>query len=159
VLTIVTEVGFGQVEPYQQITPYSCSAASLLAILRHFGDYSRSEPELMVAVGVKAGLGASAKSVVDAARHLGFSAALRRFSSLAEARQYTSSGIPIIADVASWNYPGKRHFVVIASFDDYRAYVMDPNTPGNQRVLTYPELEERWTHRESGERFGVVVWK
>lgn len=159
VLTIVPEVGFGQVEPYQQITPYSCSAASLLAILRHLGDFDHTEPELMKTVGVKAGLGASAEQVVDAARRLGFKSAIRRFSSLYEARQYTASGVPIIADVASWNYPDKRHFVVIEAFDDANAYLMDPNTPGNRRVLTFAELDQRWQRQDGSGRFGVVVWK
>jgi len=136
----------GQVEPYQQTLRYSCSCASLLAVLRHYGITDYSEEDLMPLVGLSS-IGAWPYQIVHAAHALGLAAFELRLRSLADAVPYLGAGIPIICEVASWTMPGRGHFVVLVSMDGQTAEIMDPNTPGNWRSITLDELQQRWgTH-------------
>jgi len=159
VIAIYSEPGLGQVDPYQQTTPYSCGPAALLAVMRHLGDYRLSEPELMALVGAKPEVGSSVIQVVNAARFMGMRSAVRQFSSLDEAKKWTDAGVPVIAGVASFRLPGKRHFVVITAVDAINAFLMDPNTPGNRRILSRSEMDSRWKDATGYDRLGVVVWR
>lgn len=131
-----------EVLPYQQRTQWSCSAACLKAVLAHFGDVV---PEVLLIwlIGTKKKRGAETTEIVEAAKKLGYPAHEKSLT-LEEARRYTDRGIPLILDVQSWTKPGSEHYVVLTHVSDRHAYLMDPNTPGNLRVLTHDELLERW---------------
>lgn len=154
-----------RVLPYQQKTQYSCSAACLKAVLEHWGADRYAEHEIMRAVGVSDRGGAEVDQITRGAKELGFDAYDKCFSSLDEARELTDRDIPIIADFQSFNNPGKGHYVVITSIDDDVVHLMDPNTDGNQRVITRAECEKRWWDRTMAPphklmpRWGVVVTK
>jgi len=152
-----------QVEPYQQKTQYSCSAACLKAVLEHWGADRFAEHEIMYAIGVRDRGGAEVDEITRGAQKLGFDAYDKRFSSLDEAKAITDQGIPIIADFQSFNNPGKGHYVVITQIDDNVVHLMDPNTDGNQRVITRAECEQRWWDKTMAPphnlmvKWGVVV--
>jgi len=143
----------GQVDAYQQVKPYSCSCASLLAVLRHYNlDNGMSEDDLVPLVGLTP-LGAWPYNIVQGAGKLGLPAFEMTFTP-ALAQHFTDQGIPVIAEVESWNRPGSGHFVVLCSLNPSAVQIMDPNTPGNWRTITQAELAQRWAFR--GWR-GVVV--
>jgi len=152
-----------QVEPYQQKTQYSCSAACLKAVLEHWGADRFAEHEIMYAIGVRDRGGAEVDEITRGAQKLGFDAYDKCFSSLDEAKAITDQGIPIIADFQSFNNPGKGHYVVITQIDDNVVHLMDPNTDGNQRVITRAECEQRWWDKTMAPphnlmvKWGVVV--
>lgn len=151
------------VQPYQQKTQYSCSAACLKAVLEHWGQDRLAEHEIMYAIGVRDKGGAEVDQITEGAKALGFDAYDKCFSSLDEARSVTDQGIPIIADFQSFNNPGKGHYVVITEIGDDVVKLMDPNTDGNERVITRAECEQRWWDRTMAPphklmpKWGVVV--
>ena len=137
----------GQVDPYQQQSKVSCSFATMLAVLRHYGIEQYTEAELAPLVGLTS-QGAWPYQIVAACTKLGLNAFELRLQSLADAQNYLAAGIPLIAEVSSWNLPGRGHFVVLVAMDAKVAEVMDPNVPGNWRTLTLAELYERWAPHE-----------
>lgn len=150
------------VTPYQQGTDWSCSAACLKAVLAGYGT-EISEQEAIEAIGTRQGRGAEVDEVAAGARNIGFEAFDYAFDSLEQAQIVLDRGIPIICDFQSFNHPGKGHYVVLTKIDDAGAHIMDPNTPGNQRLLTPDHLDARWWDRTMApphrlvQRWGVIV--
>lgn len=138
---------------YQQTTRYTCSAAALLAILKHWG-VEYDEPTLTRLVDARPVTGAKASQVVEAAQRLGFHAEERKFSSIAELKAYTDRDIPVMAAILSFMRPGQGHFVVAVAVDDRYVKLMDPNSPTNWRWITHEEMMQRWRGRDG---IGVIV--
>ena len=134
-------ITLGEVVPYQQKQGYSCSAATLLAVLRHYGITQYTEQTLTPIIGLTSN-GAWPHQIVAAAQSLGLKAAELTFS-FGLAKRYVDAGVPVIAEVASWNHQGLGHFVVVAGVGP-EIQIMDPNTPGNWRSLSRAEMAQRW---------------
>jgi predicted double-glycine peptidase len=143
---------FGQVEPFQQSTEYTCSAAAEHAVMKHWG-YDIDEVTLAYLLKVDPINGSNASRVVSVARSLGFAADSRKFKSLNELKHVTDQDVPVIARVLSWKHPGQHHFVVVTGVDDFGVSVMDPNVEGNRRRLSHDEMWVRWVP----DRLGVVI--
>ena len=153
---------------HQQEKEWSCSAACLKAVARFLGK-DLTEDSAISAIGAKEGRGAETTDIVNGARKLGFEAEEGSFPSLAKAKEALGEGCPIIADVQSFNYPGKGHYVVIVGFKPGAGFIiMDPNTKGktavdNWRVLPEEKLEEIWWDRamdfphQMMKKWGIVV--
>lgn len=151
-----------QVMPYQQATQWTCSAACLKAVLGHYG-HEVPEELAVQAVGARPNRGAECNEIMWAAHKFGFDAFEFSFESLEQAKWLLDQDIPIIADIQSFNHPGKGHYVVITGIDDQGVHLMDPNTPGNQRTISHEEMEERWWDRamapphELMPKWGIVI--
>lgn len=143
----------GQVEPYQQVEQYSCGAAALKAVLGHWDDH-HDERMLIDLIGVDPDHGSTVDQVARAARNLGYDARPHRFSGVSELRAITAQDTPVIIAVQSFNRPNQGHFVVAVDVKDDTVAIMDPNTPGNWRVLSHAELDRRWRFRD---RYAVLV--
>lgn len=143
----------GDVEPYQQIEKYSCGAATLKAVLGHWGD-TIAERKLIKEIGIDPENGSTAIQVADAARRRGYNAAVKMFGSIADLGKVTSQNTPVILAIRSFTRPNQGHFVVATAVKPASVEIMDPNVKGNRRVLTYRELDARWKFRD---RVGVVV--
>ncbi len=151
-----------KVGPYQQKTQWSCSAGCLKAVLKHYGVRI---PELLVinAIGARKGRGAECDQIATAARKFGFMAFEYSFTSLDQARVLLDQDIPIICDIQSFNNPGKGHYVVMTKIEAEYVHLMDPNTPGNTRVISGEEMDERWWDRAMAPphqlmpKWGIVV--
>jgi len=150
---VLSRTHLGQVEPYQQVEQYSCGAATLKAVLAHWGDH-HDERMLIDLIGVDPKQGSTVDQVARAARKLGFDAHPYQFDGLAELRQFTERDTPVIIAVQSFNRPNQGHFVVAVDVKDDMVEIMDPNTPGNWRVLSHAELDRRWKFRD---RHAVLV--
>lgn len=151
-----------EVLPYQQKTQWSCSASCLKAVAAHHGV---RVPELgaIELVGAQPGRGAETDQIANAARKLGFLAFEYSFASIEQAKFLLDQGLPIICDIQSFNHPGKGHYVVLVAADDKRVELMDPNTPGNWRVISHAEMNARWWDRAMAPphdmmwKWGIVI--
>jgi ABC-type bacteriocin/lantibiotic exporter with double-glycine peptidase domain len=148
-----TTLALGDVEPYQQIAPYSCGAAALKAVMQHW-DEPADERDLIREVGVDPGTGSTCYQVEEAARQRGYWAQTRRFESIDELELFTSRDVPVILAIHSFTRAGQGHFVVATDVEPDLVEIMDPNVRGNRRTLTRDELDKRWKFRD---RVGVVV--
>lgn len=135
------KVKTAQVNPYQQKTQWTCSAACLKAVLEHWGVRL---PELVVieAIGTKKGRGAECDEIAAGARKLGFLAFEYSFDSIEQAKVLLDQDIPIICDIRSFTRNAGHYVVMHAVLD--KVELMDPNTPGNRRVISKEEMDERW---------------
>ncbi len=133
----------------------------------HLG-YDLPEADLATVIGAREGRGAETTDIVNAAKKLGLEAWEQPFRTLDVAKEVLSQGIPIIADIQSFNHPGKGHYVVLAGFDSSSFKMMDPNTKGktavlNWRQITNEKLEEIWWDRamekphELMPKWGIMV--
>lgn len=154
---ILSPTKLASVHPYQQKTQWTCSAACLKAVAAHHGVRI---PELAAIelVGARPGRGAETDQIAAAARKIGFLAFEYSFDSIDQAKFLLDQEIPIICDIQSFNNPGKGHYVVMVSADDKRVELMDPNTPGNWRVISRAEMDARWWDRRMAPPH-EVMWK
>lgn len=143
----------GQVEPYQQVEQYSCGAATLKAVMAHWDDH-HDERMLIDLIGVDPKRGSTVDQVASAARTLGYDSYPYQFRDLDELRSLTAQDVPVIIAVRSFNRPNQGHFVVAVDVNDDAVEIMDPNTPGNWRVVSRDELDRRWRFRD---RYAVIV--
>ena len=150
-----TMTTLGDVEPYQQITNYSCGAATLKAVFKHWGD-DVDEPVLMREIGVSPKSGSTAFQVARAARRRSYLAQEKQFTSIDELAEYTNQDVPVIIAIRSFKTPNQGHFVVATKVRGMNGpiEIMDPNVRGNRRTVSRAELDSRWQFRD---RVGVVV--
>jgi ABC-type bacteriocin/lantibiotic exporter with double-glycine peptidase domain len=146
------------IPPTQQLENYSCSAATLKAVFRHWGKRV-DEPTLTRIIGAKPEVGAAAPAIVQAARRYGFAADVRAFKSIDELHDYVGKRrrgvkLPVIANIFSFNRPGQGHFVVVDDINADRVKIMDPNSATNWRELSHQEMKKRWLGRGG---IGVIV--
>jgi hypothetical protein len=160
-------VKLAQVGTHQQETEWTCSAACLRSALIHLG-YDLPEADLAAVIGAQQGRGAETTDIVNAAKKLGLEAWEQSFRTLEVAKEVLGQGIPIIADIQSFNHPGKGHYVLLAGFDASGFKMMDPNTKGktavpNWRQISNEKLEEIWWDRamasphEMMPKWGIMV--
>jgi len=149
-------LSWAHVDEVQQETQYTCAAACLLAVMRSLKPMPPqvTEKQLARELGCWPVIGAHAKQIVAVARKYGFQSELARFTLMQQARALVDRGWPIIAQVTSFNRPPQGHFVVITGIAGGRAYLMDPNTPSNRRVIPVGELDQRWNEQDG---IGVLV--
>lgn len=157
------KIASATVDPYQQETQWSCSAACLKAVLNYY-DYKITEKECIKEIGTRPKHGAETTDIVNAAKKLGFKA-YEKSLSIEEVRKLINSGIPIICDIQSFNKKNSGHYVVLCDIDDSHCYLMDPNTPGNTRKLPTEDFIKRWHDKamkyphEDMIRWGVIIEK
>lgn len=151
-----------EVIPYQQKTQWTCSAACFKAVLNHHGIDIEEEGAVSL-IGARPNRGAECFEIADAARKLGLDAFEYSFDSIDQAKTLLDQGLPIICDIQSFNHPGKGHYVVMVSADNESVQLMDPNTPGNWRVISREEMDQRWWDREMAPphrlmpKWGIVI--
>jgi predicted double-glycine peptidase len=146
-----------QVMPYQQREQWTCSAGCLKAVLAHHG-VRISEAQAVELVGTQPNRGAETDQIAEGARKAGFQAFEYSFDSIEQAKLLLDQELPIICDIQSFNYPGKGHYVVMVAADDKRVELMDPNTPGNWRVISHAEMNARWWDRRMAPP-NEMMWK
>ncbi len=144
-------IKIARVGTHQQETEWTCSAACLRAALMHIG-YDLPEADLAAVIGASQNRGAETSEIVAAAQNLGLESWEQSFPSLVEAKECLKKGIPIIADIQSFNNPGKGHYVLLSGFTEQGFMMMDPNTKGktalpNWRIIPEEKLEEIWWDR------------
>jgi predicted double-glycine peptidase len=146
-----------QVMPYQQREQWTCSAGCLKAVFAHHG-VRISEAQAVELVGTQPNRGAETDQIAEGARKAGFQAFEYSFDSIEQAKLLLDQELPIICDIQSFNYPGKGHYVVMVAADDKRVELMDPNTPGNWRVISHAEMNARWWDRRMAPPH-EMMWK
>lgn len=151
-----------EVSAYQQETQWTCSAACLKAVANHYG-LPLDEETAVQSIGTRPNRGAECNEIAEAARALGFLAFEYSFESIDQANVLLEQDIPIICDIQSFNNPGKGHYVVMVAVSHQHVKLMDPNTPGNWRIISKQEMEARWWDRamapphEMMPKWGIVI--
>lgn len=145
-----------------QNTQRTCSAACLRMVLSHYG-LDKSEEDVAKKIGVHE-RGAEGDQIEKAAKEYDFKAEWKEFSP-EDVISLLEKEIPIIADIKSFNYENKNHWVVIEEIDlkNNKVRIADPNVKGNRRYISLTELDERWKSRNmyTGEpltRAAVIVY-
>jgi hypothetical protein len=144
-----------------QNSQINCSATCLRMVLAHH-NILKSEEELAELIGVHK-RGAEGSDIVKGCKKLNIKATWKQFSP-EEVMSLLEKEIPIIADIKSFNYEGKNHWVVIEEIDlkNNKVRIADPNVKGNRRYISLKELDERWQSRDmyTGKpltRAGVII--
>jgi len=158
---IMEKTAAAKISPYQQESQSSCAAACLKAVLNYY-NHKITELEAALEIGVKKNRGAETTDIVKAAKSLGFDAYEKSLTK-DEVQLLVDNDIPIICDIQSFNKKNSGHYVVLVDLKDDRAFIMDPNTPGNQRELSWNDFESRWHDRAMEPphrpmiRWGVII--
>src|SRR5690349_1532789 len=99
-----TALTLGDVEPYQQTERYSCGAATLKSVLKHWGE-DVGEKTLIKEIGIDPKSGSTAVQVAAAARRRGYLAQVKQFRDLNELGTYTNRDVPVIVAMRSFTKP------------------------------------------------------
>ncbi len=143
----------------RQATDYTCSAASLQAVLAYYGEEVR-EDQLSRELGATPADGAPPAAIVRVARAHHLQAELREGMTVEDLARAVARGVPVLVDLQAWPDRPRSHFaddwddghyvVVVAVQRDHIVFE-DPSLLGSRGVLSRSELEERW-HDSDGKR-------
>jgi hypothetical protein len=138
-----------QVTPVRQRTQYSCMATSMMMCLRANG-LDVTEDEVNKVMGARPMKGASWEDALACAQHFGMRATLTCPSTVAQLKDWTDRGIPVMI---AWNPEGRDWSHASCVFDvddDGNVYVADPNIPDPDetvRVVPKSEFYGKWSEK------------
>src|SRR3990167_5451565 len=130
-----------KVKPFQEtLHADMCGPASLKIVMDYYG-LNESEEELAKLTKLVPGLGVDDKSIVDAAKTLGFKAEIQDESNFEDIENWLQKGVPVIVD---WFTRGRQdyddsevsdgHYSVVIGLDDEYIYLQDPETGGERKI-------------------------
>jgi predicted double-glycine peptidase len=155
-----------------QATGYTCGAAALLAICRHYGVGPRSERA--VVRDMRFGkLGSDPRHVIRAVVRYGLCHEAYRPMTIAQLRACLDLRRPVMVMLQAWAEPppasyaarwSDGHWVVAIGHDPAGVYFADPSLAGARGYLTDAELDERWHDLEGRanhrvEHYGLAIWR
>ena len=135
------------VVPVRQRTQYTCVPCSLMMCLKALGMDWLDEDTVNDVMGARPMKGATWEQVVATAQHFGKRATFTAPCTLAQMKEWTDAGIPVMI---AWNPEGREWShasVVFDVSDEGQVTVADPNIPDpNQmvRVLSASEFYKAW---------------
>jgi predicted double-glycine peptidase len=155
-----------------QAKGYTCGAAALLAICRHYGVGPRSERRIVkdMRFGKR---GSDPKHVLRAVAKYGLAHQELRGMAIEQLRACLDLARPVMVMLQAWADPPPTtyrdhwddgHWVVAIGYDDAGVYFEDPWLTDSRGYLTSESLDERWHDIEGKdehhvERYGVAIWK
>lgn len=137
------------VTPVRQRTQYSCMATSMMMCLRANG-LDVTEDEVNKVMGARPMKGASWEDALACAQHFGMRATLTVPSTVAQLKEWTDRGIPVMI---AWNPEGREWSHASTVFDvsdDGTVYVADPNIPDPDetvRVVSKSDFYGKWSEK------------
>jgi predicted double-glycine peptidase len=140
------------VNPVRQRTQYSCGAASLSMALKALGCTFCDEDKVNEVMGAAPMQGASWEQIAAAANHYGCRSTLVIPSTLAQVRQWTDAGKPVLI---GWN-PEDRpwsHASLVFDVTDSEVLVADPNCPDpaqTVRTMSHADFYRKWSEEWNG---------
>lgn len=140
------------VTPIRQRTQYTCGAASLSMALKALGCTLCSEDEVNKVMGAAPMQGASWEQIAAAANHYGCRSTLVVPSTLAQVRQWTEAGKPVLI---GWNPEGRpwSHASLVYDVTDTTVFVADPNCPDPSqtvREVSHADFYGKWAEEWNG---------
>jgi predicted double-glycine peptidase len=145
-----TKTAKANVEPVRQRTQYTCMATSLMMCLKANGIEHLTEDEVNNVMGARPMKGARWEEAMAAAQHYGMRATLTTPATVAQLKEWTDQGIPVMI---AWNPEGREwsHASVVFDVDgSMNVYVADPNIPDPDetvRVVPKAEFYSMWAEK------------
>ncbi len=155
----------------QQQKKFSCGAACLRAVCKHFKVGPDTEQEFIDDCETTYKKGTHPEDLERAAKDYGLQVRAKKNMSLAELKKYLTGGVPVICAMQAWGTEkdyendGSGHYVVAVGHDDEdNIYFMDPMlTAGCRGHLKSAEFLERWHDMcykgKKWVRFGIAMWR
>lgn len=143
---MTTKAAKAGVLPVRQRTQYSCMAASAMMCLRALGHHC-DEDEVNKVMGATPMKGAAWEQALATAQHYGCRATLTSPATVAQLKEWTDRGIPVMI---AWNPEGREwsHASVVFDVDeDGNVHVADPNIPNPEetvRIVPKGEFYKKW---------------
>lgn len=137
------------VRPVRQRTQYTCMSTSMMMCLRALG-HDVAEDEVNKVIGARPMQGASWEQALACAQHYGMRATLTMPSTVAQLKEWTDRGVPVMI---AWNPEGRpwSHASVVFDVDDQgNVHVADPNIPDPDetvRVVPKSEFYKKWSEK------------
>lgn len=141
-----TRTAKADVRPARQRTQYTCMSTSLMMCLQALG-HEVNEDEVNKVMGARPMKGAQWEHALAAAQHYGCRSTLVVPSTVAQLKEWTDAGNPVMI---AWNPEGRdwSHASVVFDVDDEdNVYVADPNCPDPDdtvRVVPKKEFYQKW---------------
>jgi uncharacterized protein len=156
-----------------QATPWTCGAASLMAVLIYFGVFDEPESSLDTDLGATPEEGVDPERLVAEARRYGLGAEVKTEMTLADLAEELDRGALVIVALQAWPSDPKvdpetgwedGHYVVVVGIDARRVYAMDPSVRTGYAYLSRDAFVRRWHdydvvegRREAWDRLGIVL--
>lgn len=120
-----------KVRPFRQTRSGFCGPSSLKMVLDYFG-VKKSEKELVKLSGATKEKGAETKSLLKAARRLGFKGFVKDFSEISDIKKYVvQKKIPVIVD---WFSGDEGHYSAVVGLNNKNIYLQDPELGGIRKI-------------------------
>ncbi len=154
----------------QQQRNYSCGAACLRAVCKHFKVGPETEKEFMSDCETTYKKGTHPDDLARAGKEYGLQVRAKKKMTVAGLKKYLSGGVPVICAMQAWGTPedyeedASGHYVVAVGYDGDHIYFMDPLLKSGCRGhLKASEFVSRWhdvCHKGNGyPRFGIAMWR
>lgn len=164
---IVALQEFIEVPDVRQTTDYSCGAASLVAVCRHFSVEPDTESEAIQDLGTSPSDGTSAEALTAVAQANGLECQAVEGMTLTDLAEATAAGRLVLCCIQAWDDEedltdnDSGHWVVVFACDDGRVQYHDPVAGPSE--LPQAKWLERWHDKDVDgkelNRFGIVMWK
>jgi hypothetical protein len=144
-----TKTAKADVAPVRQRTQYTCMSTSMMMCLRALG-HEVTEDEVNKVIGARPMQGASWEQALACAQHYGCRATLTMPSTVAQLKEWTDRGVPVMI---AWNPEGRpwSHASVVFDVDDEgNVHVADPNIPDPDetiRIVPKVEFYGKWAEK------------
>ncbi len=126
------------IKPFEQKPGY-CGPASLKMVLSYFG-VDKSEEELARLSNCSKSKGVETKSLLSAAKKLGFKGFVKDFSDVKDIKKFLNKKIPVIVD---WFSVDDGHYSVVVGMDRKNVYLQDPEL-GRLKVIKIKDFKTVW---------------
>jgi uncharacterized protein YidB (DUF937 family) len=146
---VTSKTARANVTPVRQRTQFSCMAASMSMALKALQIHC-TEDEAADVMGVRPMRGATWEDALAAAQHFGCRGTLVVPATLAQLKEWTDAGDPVLI---AWNPEGREwsHASVVFDVDDEgNVSVADPNIPNPEetvRVMAKNDFYARWAEK------------
>lgn len=131
---------FLNVPPVAQTTNVTCGPACFGAVLEFLGVRAPSEAKLSELLNTTYE-GTADYSIIRLAREYGFTAWMKRGTTLADLERYVRQKKAIIVTIRAW---GEGHWVVVVGIDNNYVYVMDPWKNRRYRRIERARFKTYW---------------
>lgn len=143
----------------RQATPYSCGAASLLALLYYWDATSEGELSLHSSLKTEPEFGTHPINMTEYVKSLGLRSELKTNVSLKEVEAAIDRGEPVIVDYQAWGSDLEKvdyssvwdsgHYGVIVGYDRTWLYLMDPVLGTSYGKIEREDFLKRWHDYET----------
>lgn len=150
-----------------QSESWSCGAALVAAVAKHFGIEPNTEAEAIQALGSSPSDGTTPDAIIRVLEANGLATESRDWMPLEELEKHVAAGLPVLVPVQMYGYPKEYeeaeggHWVAVVGFGGGEVRLHDPVSGSVE--MKQEDFEKRWYDKEADgtpyERYGIAVSK